>query len=38
MSVKLNLDKETVRTPELWSNDCIPYHDNDPAHKTFSVM
>jgi hypothetical protein len=37
MAVQLNLDKETVKRPELWSNDWILHHDNAPAEKVLSV-
>jgi hypothetical protein len=37
MVLQLNLDKETVKRPELWPNDWILHHHNAPAHKALSV-
>jgi len=37
MAVQLNLVKVTLKSPELWSNDWILYHDSAPADKALSV-
>jgi hypothetical protein len=37
MDVKLNLENEAVKRPELWPKDWILRHDNAPAYKALSV-
>jgi hypothetical protein len=36
-AVQLNVDKETVKRPELWPNDCVLHYNNAPARKDLSV-
>jgi len=38
VAVQLHLEKETVKSTELRTNDSILHHDNAPAHKTLSVQ
>jgi hypothetical protein len=37
MAMQLDLDKETVKRPELCISDWILYLDNAPSHKALSV-
>jgi hypothetical protein len=35
--VKLNLEKETVKRPEIWPNVWIFRHDNAPAQEALDL-
>jgi len=37
MAVQLNINKETVKMPELWINGRILHHDSTLARKALSV-
>jgi len=37
ITVKLNLEKETVKRPEIWPNVWIFRHDNAPAQEALDL-